>query len=77
MKFIWRRRRTLAIAAVAMAAGAALFAGRPHVVYEPLLGAEWQCTRTAFLVTTCSHSGEKIASAPSLSVRPTRERPHR
>ena len=66
MKFIWRRRRLLAIAAVAMVAGAALSVGHPQVVSEPLLGTEWQCVRTAFLVTTCSQSSEKITSAPSL-----------
>ena len=78
MKSIWRRRRTLAIAAVAMAAaGAASYVGRPRVVHEPLLGTEWHRSRTAFLVTTCSHSSEKITTVPSLSVRLTRERPQR
>ncbi len=60
MKFIWQRSRTLAIAAVAMvAAGAAVAVGRPHVVSEPLLGTEWQCSRAAFLVTTCSQSSAR------------------
>ena len=77
MKSIWRRWRTLAIAAVAMAVGVASYVGRPRVVYEPLLGTEWQCSRTAFLVTTCSHSSEKITTVPSLSVRLTRERQQR
>jgi hypothetical protein len=60
MRFIWQRSRTLVIAAVAMvAAGAAVAVGRPHTVSEPLLGPEWQCSRTAFLVTTCSLSSER------------------
>ena len=60
MKFVWQRWRTLAIGVGAMlAAGAALAGGRPHVVFEPLLGTEWQCSRTAFLVTTCLQSNEK------------------
>ena len=60
MKFIWQKSRTLAIAAVAMVvAGAAVAVGRPHVVSEPLLGMEWQCSRTAFLVTTCSQSSDR------------------
>jgi hypothetical protein len=60
MKFIWQRVRTLAIAAVAMVAvGAAVAVGHPHGVSEPLLGTEWQCHRTAFLVTTCSPSSER------------------
>lgn len=58
MKFIWQRPRTLAIAAVVLVA-AAITAGRPHDVSEPILGTEWQCTRTAFIVTTCSESGER------------------
>jgi hypothetical protein len=71
MKFIWQRSRTLAIAAVAMAAaGAAVAVGRPHAVSEPLLGPEWQCSRTAFLVTTCSRNPvREPGSVPPLSVR--------
>jgi hypothetical protein len=59
MKFIWQRPRTFAIAAVVVvAAGAAVAVGRPHLVSEPRLGTEWRCSRTAFLVTTCSLSSE-------------------
>jgi hypothetical protein len=36
-----------------VAAGAAVAVGRPHLVSEPLLGKEWQCSRTVFFVTTC------------------------
>ena len=62
MKFIWQRSRTFAIAAVAMeAAGAAVAVGRPHMVSEPLLAMEWQCSRTA-LVTICSQSREAGAA---------------
>ena len=62
MKFIWQRPRTFVVAAVAIAAAAAAVAigGRPQVVTEPLLGAEWECSRTAFLVTSCSPSNERI-----------------
>ena len=69
MRFIWQRSRTLVIAAVAMvAAGAAVAVGRPHAVSEPLLGPEWQCSRTAFLVTICSLSSERTKQLPPLSV---------
>ncbi|WP_213736850.1 hypothetical protein [Bradyrhizobium sp. dw_411] len=62
MKFIWQRQRTLAIAAITIvAAGAAVAVGRPQVVSDPFLGAEWQCSRMAFLVTICSQSNEKIS----------------
>jgi hypothetical protein len=61
MKFIWQRPRTLAIAVVTMiAAGAAVAVGGPQEVSEPFIGAEWQCSRTAFLVTICSRSSERI-----------------
>lgn len=73
MRFIWQRSRTLAIAAVAMVAvGAAVAVGRPHAVSEPLLGTEWQCSRTAFLVTICSLSSERTkqrATAVSAGLR--------
>jgi hypothetical protein len=55
VKFVWQRSLTLAIAAL-IAAGVAV--ARPHVVSEPLLGTEWQCSRTAFLITTCAQSSE-------------------
>jgi len=50
-----------------LAAGAALAGGRPHVVFEPLLGTEWQCSRTAFLVTS-RNPVRKQNSMPPLSV---------
>ena len=56
MKF--KRSGTLAVVAIALVA-AAIGVGHPRDVSEPLLGAEWQCTRTAFIVTTCSESGER------------------
>ena len=59
MKFTWQTPRTVAIAAVALVA-AAIAAGRPHDVSEPILGTEWQCSRTAFIVTTCSESSERM-----------------
>ena len=61
MKIIWQSSRTLAIAVVAtVAAGAAVVVGCPHAVSEPLMGPEWQCSRVAFLVTTCSQSREAV-----------------
>ena len=61
MTFIGQRSRTLAIVAVVtVAAGAAIVVGRPRVVSEPLLGTEWQCVRTAFVLTTCSPSAVHV-----------------
>jgi hypothetical protein len=66
VKFVWQRPRTLAIAGVALvAAGAAVAVGRPHLVSEPLLGKEWQCSRTVFFVTTCEPVGEQNSRPPA------------
>jgi hypothetical protein len=66
VKFVWQRSRTLAIAGVALvAAGAAVAVGRPHLVSEPLLGKEWQCSRTVFFVTTCEPVGEQNSRPPA------------
>ena len=43
----------LAISAVALA-GATLSVGSMQSVSEPALGAEWQCSRTAVVITTCA-----------------------
>ena len=54
MGFVWRRLSVIAIAVgIVLGAGAIAFA-RPHTISEPLLGTEWQCGRTAFVVT-CNH----------------------
>jgi hypothetical protein len=62
MTFIWQRLRILVIATAAIVTVAAAVAvvGRPQAVSDPRLGAEWQCSRTAFLITTCSQSSEAI-----------------
>jgi hypothetical protein len=35
-------------------AGLVVVLGRPKPTENALLGAEWQCSRTAFVVTTCA-----------------------
>ena len=55
MDFIWRRSRTLgAMALVLTIAGISIAVARPHSFINPDLGAEWQCSRSLF-VLTCSH----------------------
>ena len=55
-----------AIAAVALvAAGVAIAVGHPQEVSEPILGNEWQCSRTVLLVTTCVPVGEQNGSLPN------------
>jgi hypothetical protein len=47
--------KVLAIAvAVAVLAGAALLLGSPQPIESAVLGADWECTRTAFVLTTCA-----------------------
>ncbi|WP_025036196.1 hypothetical protein [Bradyrhizobium sp. DOA9] len=42
---------TLAVAALV---GATLLFARPHPVDNAVLGADWECTQTAFVLTTCA-----------------------
>ena len=59
MDFIWRRSRTLgAMALVLTIAGISIAVARPHSFINPDLGAEWQCSRTLF-VLTCTHSSNE------------------
>lgn len=45
----------LAIAlALAAVSGAAVLLARPQQVDSSVLGAEWECTQTAFVLTTCA-----------------------
>jgi hypothetical protein len=56
LDFMWRRSRTLGVMAlVLMVAGTAIAIARPHAFVNPGLGAEWECSRTLFVVA-CSHS---------------------
>jgi hypothetical protein len=54
MGFIWQRLSMIAIAVGIMLGAGAIAIARPHTISEPLLGTEWQCSRTAFVVT-CNH----------------------
>ncbi len=39
---------------VAAVASAALLLGRPQPIESAVLGADWKCTQTAFVLTTCA-----------------------
>ncbi|UQR67340.1 hypothetical protein LRP30_19665 [Bradyrhizobium sp. C-145] len=39
---------------VAALAGAALLLARPQPIESAVLGADWECTQTAFVLTTCA-----------------------
>jgi hypothetical protein len=49
------RKLTMISALVLVIVGTAISVGRPQSVSEPGLGAEWQCSRTAFFITICAH----------------------
>jgi hypothetical protein len=47
--------KALAIAvAVAAVAGTVLLLARPQPIESTVLGADWECTQTAFVLTTCA-----------------------
>ncbi|MDA9473039.1 hypothetical protein XI03_00435 [Bradyrhizobium sp. CCBAU 65884] len=49
------RQKALAIAlALITVAGAALLLARPQPIESAVLGADWECTQTAFVLTTCA-----------------------
>lgn len=65
----WARLTMLAAASVILVgAGIGVALGYPKQVSEPRLGADWQCTRTAFFVTTCTRS-EDPAVSTAISLR--------
>ena len=52
---------TLAVAALA---GAALLLARPQPIDSAVLGADWECTQTAFVLTTCAPSRNSSLAGP-------------
>lgn len=64
---------TVAVAAVA---GAVILAARPQPIESTVLGAAWECTQTAFILTSCApRAQQEIPAAETLrkeALRPTR-----
>jgi hypothetical protein len=55
MTFFRLSLKALAITFATVAlAGVAIVLARPKPIDSAMLGAEWQCSRTAFVVTTCA-----------------------
>jgi hypothetical protein len=55
MTFFRLSLKALAITFATVAlAGVAIALARPKPVDSAMLGSEWQCSRTAFVVTTCA-----------------------
>ena len=56
--------RTLAITFATVAlAGIAVFLAQPKSVDSGMLGAEWECSQTAFVLTTCAPRVQQAATA--------------
>jgi hypothetical protein len=65
----------IAVAAVAVA-GAVLLAARPQPIESNVLGAAWECTQTAFILTSCAPRAQQaipaVETSRKVAVRPTR-----
>jgi len=55
---------TLALAAIA---GAAVLLARPQPIESAVLGADWECTRTAFVLTSCAPRAHEAIPAVETS----------
>lgn len=66
--------KVLALAvAVAAVTGAALLLARPQPVDSAVLGADWECTQTAFVLTTCApRATPAVETSRKDLIRPTR-----
>lgn len=69
--------KALAITVVAAAlAGAVLLAARPQPIDSAFLGAAWECTQTAFILTSCAPRAQQAIPAVETSrkeaLKPTR-----
>lgn len=60
--------KALAITVAVMAvAGAVLLAARPQSIESGVLGAAWECTQTAFILTSCAPRGQQAIPAVETS----------
>jgi F0F1-type ATP synthase assembly protein I len=57
---------TIAFALVAVA-GAMLLLARPQAIESAVLGADWECTQTAFVLTTCAPRAQQALPAVETS----------
>jgi hypothetical protein len=77
MTFFRLSLKVLAITVAAAAlAGAVLLLARPQPIESAVLGSAWECTQTAFVLTTCAlRSREAIPAfetSRKVAARPTR-----
>ncbi|QOZ53346.1 hypothetical protein [Bradyrhizobium sp. CCBAU 53338] len=68
MMFFRLSLKALAITVAAVAvAGAVLLAARPQPIESAVLGAAWECTQTAFILTSCAPRGQQVIPAVETS----------
>lgn len=68
MTFFRLSLKALAIAFTLVAvAGAALLLARPQPIESAVLGADWECTQTAFVLTTCAPRAQQAVPAVETS----------
>jgi hypothetical protein len=76
MTFFRQSLKTLAITLVVAAlAAAVLLLARPQPVESGVLGAAWECNKTAFVLTTCAPRVQQATPTVETwknAVRPTR-----
>lgn len=77
MTFFRLSPKVLAITVAAAAvAGAVLLTARPQPIESTVLGAAWECTQTAFILTSCAPRAQQAIPAVETSrkqaLRPTR-----
>ncbi len=75
MTFFRQGLKPLAITVmVAALAGAALLLARPQPIENAVLGAGWECSQTAFVLTTCAprQATPAVETSRKDLVRPTR-----
>ena len=62
----------LAFVVAALAGGALLFA-RPQPIENAVLGSGWECSQTAFVLTTCApRAAPAVETSRKDAIRPTR-----
>ncbi|WP_426433886.1 hypothetical protein [Bradyrhizobium genosp. P] len=64
---LWSRKGVALAAAVVASAGAAALLSwnvmSPEPVSSAALGPDWQCSRVAFVLTTCTRTGDTVTGA--------------
>jgi hypothetical protein len=66
MTTAWREHKVFAISIASLACAAALLwaaLAYPQPVVDPTLGADWQCRRTMFFVTSCIRVEQAVPTA--------------